>query len=175
MHKASPILAAAIAATFAGAAMAQPDQSAAGSPADAFIEQLDNDGDGKISLEEALAPQKSRFDESDTDGDGFITPDEASTAFNDQVPPEMLEAMKERGMPNPGETFVKNLDTNEDGKVDRDEFEQPTVESFERMDRNDDDLASSEEADAFFQEMKREMQEQMQRMQQQQGGMPPQQ
>ena len=81
----------------------------------------------------------------------------------------MLEAMKERGMPDPGETFVKNLDQDDDGQIDASEFEQPTVESFQRMDADSDGFATKEEATAFFDEMQRQMQEQMQKMQQQQG------
>lgn len=174
MQRAYSILAVAIAGTFASSlAVAQAEQAApTQAPADAFIEQLDENGDGKVSLEEAVAPQKSRFDETDTNGDGFVDAEEASAAFKDQVPPEMLEAMEERGMPDPGETFVKNLDENGDGKIDRSEFEAPTVASFERMDTDDDGLATKEEATAFFDDMQRRMQEQMQKMQQQQGAAP---
>lgn len=170
MQRATSILALAIAGTFVtGSALAQ-EAAPAGTeakPADAFIQQLDTDGDGKVSLEEALAPQKPRFTETDTDGDGFISVEEAGTAFNEQVPAEMLEAMKERGMPDPGETFVKNLDQDDDGQVSLEEFEQPTRDSFQRMDADDDGVASVEEASAFFDEMQRQMQEQMQKMQQQ--------
>ncbi|MFP4062174.1 MAG: EF-hand domain-containing protein [Halochromatium sp.] len=170
MQRATSILALAIAGTFAASsALAQEDAPAEPKPAEAFIQQLDTDGDGKVSLDEALAPQKPRFAETDADGDGFISVEEAGEAFNAQVPAEMLEAMKERGMPDPGETFVKNLDQNDDGKVDASEFERPTVESFQRMDADDDGFATKEEATAFFDEMQREMQEQMQKMQQQQG------
>jgi Ca2+-binding EF-hand superfamily protein len=177
MPRAYSFLAIAIAGTFAsGLAFAQAEQQPTGTtPADAFIEQLDTDGDGKVSLEEAVAPQKPRFNETDTDGDGFVSAEEAAAAFNDQVPAEMLEAMKERGMPDPGETFVKNLDENGDGKIDPSEFEQPTVDSFERMDTDGDGFATKEEATVFFDEMQRQMQEQMQKMQQQQGAAPPQQ
>jgi Ca2+-binding EF-hand superfamily protein len=154
------------------AAFAQDAQPSApeggGNPAEAFIEQLDTDGDGKVSLEEALAPQASRFKENDTDGDGVITAAEASESFKAQVPPEMLEAMKERGMPDPGETFVKNLDKNGDGSVDQEEFQQPTIDAFQRMDADSDGFATQEEASAYFADLKEQMEEQMRRMQEQQ-------
>jgi Ca2+-binding EF-hand superfamily protein len=178
MQRAASILAAAVAASlFTTSAIAQDEPAAASSPADAFIQQLDTDGDGKVSLDEALAPQKTRFSETDTDGDGFVSSEEASAAFKAQVPAEMLEAMKERGMPDPGETFVKNLDQNGDGKIDLDEFSRPTVESFNRMDSDGDGFATKEEATAFFEEMQKQMQQQMQQMQQmqqQQEAAPPQ-
>jgi Ca2+-binding EF-hand superfamily protein len=174
MQRAYSILAAAIAGTLASTvAIAQAEQAAPNkAPADAFIEQLDTDGDGTVSLEEAVAPQKARFDETDLNGDGFVDAEEAGTAFNEQVPEEMLKAMEERGMPDPGETFVKNLDENGDGQIDRGEFEAPTVASFERMDTNDDGVATNEEATAFFEDMQQRMQEQMQKMQQQKGAVP---
>ncbi len=168
MQRANSILAIAIAGTFAtGIAFGQEAPAPGTTPAEAFTQQLDSDGDGKVSLEEAIMPQKTRFTETDTDGDGFVSSEEASAAFNNQVPAEMLETMKERGMPDPGETFVKNLDSDGDGKVSPDEFEQPTVESFQRMDSDGDGLATQEEAGAFFDEMQRQLQQQMQQMQQQ--------
>ena len=148
MQKITPIaviaLVSAVVATSAFGQEATPEQAA--SPADAFMQQLDTDGDGKVTLDEAKAPQKEQFTKMDTDGGGTITGDEASTAFKAQVPPEMLEAMTERGMPDPGETFVKNLDTNGDGSVDPTEFEQPSAKSFAAMDTDGDGGATKEEA-----------------------------
>jgi Ca2+-binding EF-hand superfamily protein len=163
-------LATLVAATAASTALAQaPEgQQEQTDPSAAFVQQLDTDGDGKVSLDEALAPQGPRFAEADRDSDGAITAAEAGESFKEQVPPEMLEAMKERGMPDPGETFVKNLDKNNDGKVDQSEFQQPTVEAFKRMDTDGDGFASKEEAAAYFEQMKQQMQEQMRRMQEQQ-------
>lgn len=173
MQRTHPLLMTALVGTLAATSsfvLAQDEQAPATGPADAFIGQLDTDGDGKVSLDEAVAPQKSRFTETDTNGDGMLDAEEAGTAFKAQVPAEMLQAMEERGMPDPGETFVKNLDKNGDGQVDPSEFEQPTAESFARMDTDGDGFATKGEATAFFDEMQRQMQEQMQRMQQQQPG-----
>lgn len=176
MQRTLPLALVALGASLAlSSAHAQPPGAAeqgAGDPAAAFIEQLDTDGDGRVSLEEALAPQRARFAEVDTDGDGFITAEEASAAFAAQVPPEMLEAMKERGMPDPGETFIANLDQNGDGRVDLDEFKRPTIEAFERMDADGDGFATYEEATVFFQQMRQQMEEQMRRMQEQQQAPP---
>jgi len=168
MQKRSSIILAMLLGGTAAAVSAQPPQEGGTQdPAQAFIDQLDEDGDGKVSLEEALQPQGPRFSEVDADGDGIITADEAAETFQSQVPTEMLEAMKERGM-QPGQTFVDNLDTNNDGQVDKAEFEQPTVEAFQRMDTDGNGFATPDEASAYFAQMKQQMEEQMRHMQEQQ-------
>jgi hypothetical protein len=162
-------------ALFAGPALAQdpagPDASK--TPTEAFMKELDTNKDGQVSLDEVKAPQTARFGETDANGDGAITTEEASTAFTKQVPPEMMKQMQERGMPDPGETFIKNLDTNGDKSVSADEFVQPAVESFSRMDSNSDGVASEEEATAFFDELEQEMRKRMEEMQRQHQQMQP--
>ncbi len=149
----------------------QPGEAMPGFAADEatakFMEQLDTDGSGDVSLDEALAPQMERFGKTDTNGDKFITSDEAGAAFRSQVPPEMLEAMEERGMPDPGERFVQGLDQNQDGKVDEDEFMAPSKASFEAMDSNGDGKADKDEATAYFEELGAKMQKQIEQMRQQ--------
>lgn len=144
------------------------------SPTDAFIKELDTDGNGTVSLDEARAPQLERFKEADTDGDGKISAAEARTAFEKHVPAQIMQQMKERGLPDPGETFLRNLDKNADGAVSLDEFTQPAIESFQRMDQNSDGQVSADEARAFFDQMHQQMQERMRQWQEQQGqsGMP---
>lgn len=172
MHRALPFaLVALFAAT--GSALAQPPAPAPAdappmSPADAFMQQLDKDGDGKVSQAEALAPQSERFKAVDADGDGFLTAAEAGASFKAQVPAEMLEEMQKRGMPDPGETFVKNLDKDGDGKVNPAEFQQPTQDSFTRLDADADGFATREEAAAYFTQMQQKMEEQMRQMQEMQ-------
>jgi hypothetical protein len=154
-----------------GALAQAPDQAGdQPSPTDAFMQTLDKDGDGAVSKEEAIAPDIENFGKTDTDGDGAISQDEAQASFEASVPAEMIEQMKEKGMPNPGETFMKNLDANQDGKVDKDEFGKRTAASFDRMDTDGDGSASRDEADAFFGEMQKQMEAQMRRMQEQHGG-----
>jgi Ca2+-binding EF-hand superfamily protein len=155
----------------AQSAFAQPDGVMPGFAADdaanKFIEQLDTDGSGDVTLDEALAPQLERFGSTDANGDKAITADEADAAFKAQVPPEMLEAMEERGMTNPGQRFIGGLDQNGDGKVDEDEFKAPSQASFEAMDTSADGKADKDEAKAYFEELGAKMQKQIEQMRQQ--------
>jgi Ca2+-binding EF-hand superfamily protein len=140
------------------------------SPTDAFMKTLDKDGDDAVSKDEAMAPQRESFAKTDTNGDGVIGQDEAQASFEANVPEEMMQQMKDKGMPDPGETFMKNLDQNKDGKVDVDEFGKRTADSFDRMDADGDGKASRAEAEAFFSEMQKQMEAQMREMQKQHGG-----
>lgn len=166
-----PALASLLLAT--GALAQEPPADAPKSPTEAFMKELDKNGDGQVSLDEVKAPQQQRFKETDANGDGSISTDEASDAFAKQVPPEMMEEMKKRGMPDPGDTFISNLDKDGDSQVSEEEFLQPAIDSFNRMDSNDDGVATAEEATAFFDEMQQEMQKRMEEMQQQHQQMPP--
>lgn len=78
-------------------------------------------------------------------------------------------------MPDLEAMFFQQFDTNQDGKVDKAEFMQPTEAQFKHMDSNGDDTLDKAEVAAFNREMQQRMQEMQQRMQQQGGhpGMPP--
>lgn len=160
----APVVAAVAAQAPAGEAQQPPIN-----PAEAFIKQHDTDGDGKVSQAEAVAPSSAQFKELDADADGFITAAEFRKAFEARVPPEARQKMKERGMSDPGEGFLKELDQSGDGKVDLAESQRDTVEGFKRMDTDGDGFATPEEADAFF----RKMWEEIRRMHEQQPGQPP--
>ncbi len=157
---------------FATSVIAQePPADAPKTPTEAFFKELDKNGDGLISLEEVKAPQQQRFRETDADGDGYISAEEAREAFARQVPPEMLEEMKNRGMPDPGDTFINNLDSDGDGRVSEAEFIQPAIDSFNRMDADGNGMVTPDEATVFFDEMQKEMMKRMEEMQKQHGQM----
>lgn len=143
------------------------------SPTEMFFMELDANGDGLVSLDEVKAPQMERFQETDTDGDGYISADEARAAFAQHVPAEIIEEMQARGMPDPGDTFISNLDTDGDGRVSPEEFIQPAVESFNRMDADGNGMITPEEATAYFDELQNEMRQRFEEMQQQQEQMMP--
>ncbi len=82
-----------------------------------------------------------------------------------------------QGTPDPTEMFMKQADTNKDGKVSMDEFLMPMKQQFKYIDKNNDGSISREEAQAFNQQMQQRMQQMRERAEQQRGqrqGAPPQ-
>jgi Ca2+-binding EF-hand superfamily protein len=75
-------------------------------------------------------------------------------------------------MPNFGELMLKQLDTNQNGEIDRQEFMQPTETQFERMDTNQDGVVDAAELRTFSEEMQRRIREMQQMQQQMPHGMP---
>lgn len=73
-------------------------------------------------------------------------------------------------MPDLETMFFQQFDTNQDGRVTREEFLKPTEAQFDHMDRDKNGSLDNAEVEAFNNEMKQRMQD-MQRQMQQQGGM----
>jgi len=57
------------------------DSGSGGDRMGGFFKRMDQDGDGKISRDEAPGRMADRFDDLDADGDGFITQDEMKEAM----------------------------------------------------------------------------------------------
>ena len=101
---------------------------------------LDKNKDGKLSRDEwpSFMPPQT-FDTTDTNHDGFV--DEAE-----------WNAARQRfagGGRGAGETIIKFLDANKDGKVSRDEFAR-LVTLFDILDQNHDGMLTQEELNGFF-------------------------
>ncbi len=62
-------------------ALAEPGQPMA--PEKIFVQQLDTDKSGGVSLEEFLAPQKKKFQYIDANKDGAISEQEAANFFRE--------------------------------------------------------------------------------------------
>jgi Ca2+-binding EF-hand superfamily protein len=154
-------------ASFAAVAVAQEPteqgQPPTANPFENFLGQHDTDGDGKVSLAEVVAPQEERFKETDTNADGFVSLEEIRQSFSARVPPEAQQKLKERGLPDPSEAIIQELDKNGDGKADLGEFKQPTVEGFKHMDADGDGFATSDEVEAFFNEMRERLRQMRQK------------
>ncbi len=105
--------------------------SRGGPPPDpsAMIEQMDADGDGKLSAEEFKGPE-DLFTRIDADGDGYLTSDE-------------MEAGRP-GPPDGGNRFDQD-DVDGDGMVSEAEFSGP-ADLFANMDADGDGYLTRDEA-----------------------------
>lgn len=98
MNKIVPVLlltfAMPLAAETQGKGPPDPAQMAQG-----FIQQLDADKDGKVSLQEFTKPSEQQFRQMDRSGDGFVTAEEAQAVAKDmqQRVQEMQKQMQQRG------------------------------------------------------------------------------
>lgn len=125
----SGILAAGLAA---GAALAEED-SPSGPHGAAMWDELDADGDGRVTLGEMTEHQRAMFAEADADGDGAISKEEMKTHFQKRH----------------GGMRAKRLgDANGDGVVTRAEYDLRAAEHFDELDADHDGVISEEESAA---------------------------
>ena len=106
------------------------------------FEELDANGDGSVSMEEAEAHIDSMIAASDTEGDGMISAEELKNAI--------MQHSAER-MEMHGERMFKWLDENDDGMLSKEEFisAEQFSKMFERLDSDEDGAISKEEFDAM--------------------------
>jgi Ca2+-binding EF-hand superfamily protein len=95
--------------------------------------KVDKNGDGKIGKDE-FPGKPERFAALDKNGDGFLTKEELQAAGD-----KIRERLGDR---KPGERIWGRLDTNNDGKVSRDEFQIGMTQVFSLLDRNGDGVIS---------------------------------
>ncbi len=95
-----------------------------------FIQRFDQDGDGKVSMDEFTGPDQ-KFTRMDQDQDGYISQSETP-----KRPPKHRQK---------GKNFIRDFDKNNDGKVSQDEFPGPD-EHFTKFDEDQDGYLSEDEA-----------------------------
>ena len=124
-------------------ASAHSDRGHPGIPMMPSFEELDADGDGSVSMDEANSFLDAMIAEQDSDGDGSISAEE----FKNAILSQHLEMIAKRS-----ERMFNWLDDNDDGVLSKDEIVSASrfEKMFERLDSDDDGMISKEE----FEEMK---------------------
>ncbi|MCP4846997.1 MAG: hypothetical protein GY899_03505 [Verrucomicrobiaceae bacterium] len=102
---------------------------------------LDKNGDGKITKDEAPERMAEHFEEHDTNSDGFIDKKEqdAVIEFIRQRFSQRNRSDQDRGL-----TF-EQMDTNKDGKISKDEAPERMAERFGEVDSNSDGFIDKKE------------------------------
>jgi Ca2+-binding EF-hand superfamily protein len=113
------------------------DRNARGPMSEEMFEQVDADGDGKITKAEMEAYKTARFEAADTDGDGKLSQDEMTAALDDR---RMARAVD----------MVTRLDTDEDGLLSAEELaaggpRRGPMDMFDKLDADGDGALSLEE------------------------------
>ncbi len=110
------------------------------------IAEVDGNGDGAISREEADARRAADFAAADTDGSGGLSQAEAQAWH---------EAKQAERKARRAEAMFNRADADGDGAIGPDEFGQRQDRMFERMDANGDGTISQDEIEDGLREMGR--------------------
>ena len=113
------------------------------------IMQSDADGDGKISESEAPQQMVNQFARVDQNSDGFL--DEAEIDdFTSRARPGRQRGPRQgqAGRANPADQ-LRNMDSNGDGQITKDEMPAQMQQRFDRMDQNGDGVVDEDEIEAM--------------------------
>jgi hypothetical protein len=119
-----------------------------GAKSDKHFAMMDTNGDGKVTRAEHAAGAKKMFTECDANKDGIVTAAEMDAAMKNKG--EM--AMKDDKT---STEKIKEIDTDNDGKLTTAEHEAGTEKMFGKMDTDGDGSISKAECDAGMKLMKR--------------------
>lgn len=113
----------------------------------------DSNGDGIVTRAEALAAADAQFARMDVTGDGRLSPDDraammAQRSTDAAGPPRGRRGSDRTGGPGGPEGMMRLMDSNQDGAVDRAEWQAAATRRFERADTNHDGNITGAERDA---------------------------
>lgn len=101
------------------------------------FEELDADGDGKVTPEEMQTRAQDRFMAADTDGDGAISAEEMTARMQTRMAERMAARVK---------MMMQVRDTDKDGKISMEEMQPKQMgRMFEMHDSDGDGAISAEE------------------------------
>lgn len=118
-----------------------------GAPGGHFVENWDLDGDGQVTLAEAMERRGDVFLTFDADENGMLTGEEHDL-FDEARALDMAENGEGHGTGkgNPANGMLREVtDANGDGNVTREEFLDAVPTWFAGMDRNGDNVVTTED------------------------------
>lgn len=106
-----------------------------------FLEKLDTDGDGQVTVEEAQTEAAEKFAKMDADGDGLVTSEEMMANFESEKAAKMKAKFDKK--------FAES-DTDGDGALSEEEFIENSNKRISSMDADGDGIITKEEMIAKF-------------------------
>lgn len=112
-----------------------------------YIDQYDQDLDGRVSSAEFENARRERFDITDTNRDGSVDPEEYVFEWEDRLDAQLALDRKEQV----SQTAARHqsLDDNEDGMISRAEFDASGEYSFGRYDSSKDGIIDADDTDSM--------------------------
>src|SRR5690606_15716795 len=110
-----------------------------------FIDQYDQNSDGKVSSVEFEAARRARFDLTDENHDSSVNAEEYLLEYENRLDAQLGLDRKEQVEQTA--TRFRSLDEDADGRITRQEYDASGNWSWERFDSNKDGVINSADAD----------------------------
>jgi Ca2+-binding EF-hand superfamily protein len=112
-----------------------------------YIDQYDQDLDGRVSSVEFESARRARFDITDSNGDGSVEAEEYVFEWEDRLDAQL--ALDREEQVEQTAARHKSLDDDEDGVISREEFDASGAYSFGRYDSNEDNIIGADDVDSM--------------------------
>jgi hypothetical protein len=115
-----------------------------------FIDQYDNDSDGKVSSAEFEQARRKRFDATDSNKNGTVDPEEYVYEWENRLDTQLAVDRKEQVKQTA--TRFKSLDDDKNQQISLNEYNASGNASWQRFDSNHDSILSSSDNDPLHAE-----------------------
>lgn len=116
-----------------------------------YIDQYDQDLDGKVSSIEFEQSRRARFDITDANSDGVVSAEEYVFEWEDRLDQQLAFDRNEQVLQTA--TRFDSLNDNENNLISWEEFEASGLWSFNRFDSNDDGKIDEDDVDSMAEEI----------------------